>query len=146
MSGSTRDSVTTTIDEGTPTTSVTTAQVTSGVRLEIYPTIISDDEIILSLTPMISGLIGDIEYESFGVNGGDKVGIPKVNERTMNSIVKVRDGQMLVVGGMIRRKDDNSENKVRLLGDLPVINKLFKSNSKSLESTEIVILLQPRII
>ena len=140
------DSVTTTIDEGTPTTSVTTAQVTSGVRLEIYPTIISDDEIILSLTPMISGLIGEIEYETFGVGGGDKVGIPKVNERTMNSIVKVRDGQMLVVGGMIRRKDDNSENKVRLLGDLPVLNKLFKSNSKSLESTEIVILLQPRII
>jgi len=140
------DTVTTTVDEGVATTSVTTAQVTSGIRLEVYPTIISDDEIILSLTPMISGLIEDIQYETFGLGGQDRVGVPKVNERTMNSIVKIRNGQMLVIGGMIRKRDENSGKKVRLLGDLPVLNNLFKSKTKSLDSTEIVILLQPRII
>jgi len=53
---------------------------------------------------------------------------------------------MLVVGGMIKRKEDDHGNKVRLLGDLPVLNNLFKSKSNSLDSTEVVILLQPRII
>jgi MSHA type pilus biogenesis protein MshL len=141
------DTVTTTVDEGVATTSVTTAQVTSGVRLEVYPTIISDDEIILSLTPMISGLTGDIRYEEFGAAGQqNKVGVPEVSEKTMNSIVRIKDGQMLVIGGMIKRTDSVSENKVRLLGDLPVLNNLFKSKIQNLDTTEIVILLQPRII
>jgi len=64
----------------------------------------------------------------------------------MNSIVRVRDGQMLVVGGLIDRKDEVNNNKVRLLGDLPVLNNLFKSNEKIYETKELVILLQPRII
>jgi general secretion pathway protein D/MSHA biogenesis protein MshL len=138
------DKVETTIDEGVVTTSVTTAQATSGIRLEVYPTIINDNEIILSLTPMVSGLNKDIEYRSFG--GGNEVGLPEIRERTMNSIVRISNGQMLVVGGLIDRTDDVSDTKVDLLGDLPVINKLFKSSQKTLRSKELVILLRPQII
>ncbi len=138
------DKVTTTVDEGVVSTSVTTAQATSGVRLEVFPTIINEEEIILSLTPMISGLQGDtIQYVSFGDN---TVGIPVIKERTMNSIVRVRDGQMLVIGGMIIRSDLDNDNKVQLLGDLPVIKGLFKSNQKIYTNKEVVVLLRPRII
>jgi general secretion pathway protein D/MSHA biogenesis protein MshL len=141
------DSVTTTVsgDSGTASTSVTTAQTTSGIRLEVYPTIISDDEIIMSLTPMVSGLTTDIEYISFG--GGDNVvGVPVVKEQTMNTIIRVRNGELLVVGGLIDRKNEVDENKVRGLGDIPLIDRLFKSTAKRSDTTEIVILLQPRII
>ena len=141
------DSVTSTVsgDSGTVSTTVTTAQTTSGIRLEVYPTIISDDEIIMSLTPMVSGLNGEIEYISFG--GGDNVvGVPVVKEQTMNTIIRVRNGELLVVGGLIDRKNEVDENKVRGLGDIPLIDRLFKSTAKRSDTTEIVILLQPRII
>ena len=141
------DKVETTVDEGNITTSVTTNQATSGIRLEVYPTIISEDEIILSLTPMTSLVQQPIPQVSFGgIQNASIISLPTVDERTMNSIVRVKDGQMLVVGGLIDRKDQVNENKIRLLGDLPVINNLFKSNAKTYNSTELVILLQPRII
>jgi MSHA type pilus biogenesis protein MshL len=140
------DTVTSTISgtSGSVSTTVSTAQVTSGVRLEVYPTIISNNEIILSLTPMISGLgTTGITYKTFGDN---TVGLPDVAEKTMNSIVRVKDGQMLVIGGMIKKTDTVNANKVRILGDLPVLGNLFKSTTNSKDTTEIVILLQPRII
>jgi general secretion pathway protein D/MSHA biogenesis protein MshL len=140
------DKVVTTVEgtSGTVSTSVTTGQATSGIRLEVYPTIINDDEIILSLTPMISGLNKEIEYRSFA--GGNEVGLPEIRERTMNSIVRIKNGQMLVVGGLIDRSNGTTDTKVQLLGDLPVINKLFKSTAKSVHSKELVILLRPEII
>jgi MSHA type pilus biogenesis protein MshL len=138
------DKVETTIDEGVITTSVTTNQATSGIRLEVYPTIINDNEIILSLTPMISGLNKDIEYRQFGIDS--EVGLPEIRERTMNSIVRINNGQLLVVGGLIDRSDGTEDTKVQLLGDLPVINKLFKATAKAFHSKELVILLRPEII
>jgi MSHA type pilus biogenesis protein MshL len=138
------DKVETTIDEGVITTSVTTNQATSGIRLEVYPTIINDNEIILSLTPMVSGLNKDIEYRQFGA--GSEVGLPEIRERTMNSIVRINNGQLLVVGGLIDRSDGTEDTKVQLLGDLPVINRLFKATAKTLRSKELVILLRPEII
>jgi len=143
------DTVTSTVsgDSANVSTSVTTAQVTSGIRLEVYPTIISDDEIIMSLTPMVSGLTTEnIPYEVFGENSENKVGVPIVKEQTMNTIIRVRNGELLVVGGLIDRKNRVDEFKVRGLGDLPVINRLFKATEKEFDTTEIVILLQPRII
>lgn len=143
------DTVTSTVagDSGNVSTSVTTAQVTSGIRLEVYPTIISDDEIIMSLTPMVSGLTSEnIPYETFGENSENKVGVPVVKEQTMNTIIRVKNGELLVVGGLIDRKNKVDEYKVRGLGDLPVINRLFKATAKEFDTTEIVILLQPRII
>lgn len=141
------DKVESNVDEGVITITVSTAQATSGIRLEVFPTIINDDEIILSLTPMITDLNEPIEYRQFGQGLAiSEVGLPKVSERTMNSIVRLNNGQMLVVGGLINRSDDTGETKVQLLGDIPVINKLFKSEEKTFSSTELIILLKPQII
>ncbi len=139
------DSVSTTITETTTTTSVTTAQATSGIRMEVFPTIIDDEEIILSLTPMISGLNKEIEYRTFGL-GLVTVGLPEIRERTMNSIVRIKNGEILVVGGLIDKTEGDQERKVQFLGDLPVINKLFKKNTKTELTKEIVILLRPTIL
>ena len=64
----------------------------------------------------------------------------------MNSIVRVRNGQILVVGGLIDRTEEVDDTKVKWLGDVPVIKGLFKSTTKRSVSKELVILLQPRII
>lgn len=137
------DKVTTTLDEGAVSTSVTTAQAASGIRLEVFATVMNDDEIILSLIPIISGLTQPIQYKAFGTS---EVGLPEVTERTMNSIVRLKNNEMLVVGGLIDTVDDDSGNKVSLLGDLPLIGRLFASDGKTSRRKELVILLRPRIL
>lgn len=136
--------VTTTVgDSGAVSTSVATASASSGLRLEVFPTIINDDEIILSLIPTISGLTLPIEYRTFGTS---QVGLPEIKERTMNSIVRIKNGELLIVGGLIDSVDDDQNTKVPLLGDAPLINKLFKKKEKENTRRELIVLLKPTIL
>ncbi len=134
--------VETTSDEGVVTTSATTAQVISGLRLEVYATIMSDDEIIMSIIPMISQLEDPIEYKTFGLN---QVGLPFVRERTMNSIVRLRNGEMLIVGGLISSDETNENSNIPFLGKIPGLKYVFGNKADNLTRKELVILLQPRI-
>ena len=135
--------VETTTDEGTVTTSATTAQVVSGLRLEVYATIMSDDEIVMSIIPMISQLEQPIEYKQFGLN---QVGLPFVRERTMNSIVRLNNGEMLIVGGLIQSVETDEGSNIVGLGKIPGLQYLFGNKSDNLVRKELVILLRPRII
>jgi general secretion pathway protein D/MSHA biogenesis protein MshL len=135
--------VETTTDEGVVTTAVTTAQAVSGLRLEVYATIMSDDEIILSMIPMISQLEEPIEYRTFGLN---QVGLPEIRERTMNSIVRLKNNEMLIVGGLISSATIDDTTQVIGLGKVPGLGWLFKSKTDALIRKELVILLKPSII
>jgi len=135
--------VETTTDEGTVTTSATTAQVVSGLRLEVYATIMSDNEIVMSIIPMISQLEEPIEYRQFGLN---QVGLPFVRERTMNSMVRLKNGEMLIVGGLISSVETESGSNIVGLGKLPGLKYLFGNEADGLIRKELVILLRPRIL
>ena len=135
--------VETTTDEGVVTTSATTAQVVSGLRLEVYATIMSDNEIVMSIIPMISQLEEPIEYRQFGLN---QVGLPFIRERTMNSIVRLKNGEMLIVGGLISSVEIEEGNNIVGLGKLPGMKYLFGNEAESVIRKELVILLRPRIM
>ncbi|MCK5543855.1 MAG: pilus (MSHA type) biogenesis protein MshL [Desulfobulbaceae bacterium] len=137
------DSVTTTVDEGVITYSVTTATVMSGLGLSVVATIMENDEIILSMTPVTSQLEKPVPYVNFGLS---TVGLPVINVRELNTTVRVKNGEMLVVGGLIDNTTSKQGNKVPILGELPLINKLFSSTSDQELKTELVILLRPQII
>ncbi len=64
----------------------------------------------------------------------------------MSTTVRIKNGEMLVIGGLIDSIDSDAETKVPMLGNLPLINKLFKNTSKQEMKTELVILLRPKII
>ena len=135
--------VETTIDEGTVTTAVETAQAISGLRLEVYATIMSNDEIVMSIIPMISQLEEPIEYRQFGTN---QVGLPFIRERTMNSIVRVSNGEMLIVGGLISSVKIDGGSKVPWLGNIPGLQYIFGNKGESEIRKELVILLKPTIL
>ncbi len=135
--------VETTTDEGVVTTSADTAQVVSGLRLEVYATIMSDDEIVMSIIPMISQLEEPIEYRQFGLN---QVGLPFVRERTMNSIVRLQNGEMLIVGGLISSVETDEGSNVVGLGKVPGLKYIFGNKTDALVRKELVILLRPRIL
>jgi type II secretory pathway component GspD/PulD (secretin) len=103
----------------------------------------SDDEIILSMIPMISQLEEPIEYRTFGLN---QVGLPEIRERTMNSIVRLKNNEMLIVGGLISSATIDDTTQVIGLGKVPGLGWLFKSKTDALIRKELVILLKPSII
>jgi len=124
----------------------TTAKLMSGIGMSVIGTILDNDEIILTLTPVTSKLDGDtVPIETFA--DGTKIGLPRVKLREMNTTVRIRSGQVVVIGGLI----DNAEttggsNKVPFLGDIPIIGKLFSHSAKSTKKSELVIMLQPKIL
>lgn len=142
------DKIETTVS-GNPTVttySITTATLMSGVGMSVIGTIMDNDEIILTLTPVTSKLAGDVvAYETIGEN--NKIGVPRIKLREMTTTVRIKSGQVVVVGGLI----DNAEttdgsSKVPFLGDIPVLGKLFSQSEKSTKKNELVIMLLPTIL
>ncbi|MDH4320897.1 MAG: pilus (MSHA type) biogenesis protein MshL [Desulfobulbaceae bacterium] len=138
------DSVTTTLTDGVASYAVTTGSVMSGLGMAVVATIMDNDEIVLNLTPVTSKLQEPIEYKTFG--GANTVGLPKVRLREMKTTVKIKNGQILVIGGLIDSLDDIDGNKVPFLGDVPGLGGLFSHKTKTTQKTELVILLQPKIL
>ena len=139
------DSVTTTVsDSGVPSYAVSTGTVMSGLGMSVVATVMDNDEIVLSLTPVTSKLEEPITYLSFG--GTNQVGLPKIKLREMNTTVRIKNGQILIIGGLMDTTDDNTGNSIPVLGDIPGLGKLFSHNTKTTQKTELVILLQPKII
>jgi MSHA type pilus biogenesis protein MshL len=139
------ESVESAVNDGVVTLSATTSSVVSGLGMAVVATILNNNEVILNLTPVTSELMEEIQYEEIG-NLGGKVGLPKVSIREMSSTVRVKSGEMLVVGGLIDSNKEYSENKVVGLGDIPGISKLFNRSGDQLVKKEMVILLRPVIL
>lgn len=135
----------TTTKDSVTTFTVTTDSVFSGLGLGVVATIMENDEIILNLMPVTSQL-QDLTYKEFGGVNGSSVGLPVVKLRELNTTVRVMDGGMLVVGGMIDTEKGDTAKKVPVLGNLPFLKKLFRSDAKKDSRKELIILMRPKII
>lgn len=133
-------------DTGVPTTTISTDSIFSGLGLGVVPMISENNEIVLSLTPVISDLQGDSITYIKSSGGTDRIGVPIVNIREMNTVARIKNGEILVVGGFIKETDSTQEKKIRFLGDLPLVGNLFNKKTKSKPKTELVIMLQPKIL
>ena len=140
---------TTTVTAGSlPITSYTvdTNSILSGLMVGIVPSISDAGEISLSITPITSDLV-TLQDKSVGAAGNQTViSIPTVDLREMTTTVRMRDGQMVIIGGLISRKATSNEDKVPIIGDIPYLGKLF-TRTNTLESrSELVLLLRPNIV
>jgi type IV pilus assembly protein PilQ len=117
-----------------------------GLALNIQVERIDDNGFInLSISPSISapGELVVNEVSSDGI----PVFVRSINKRVVNSgKIRLRDNQTLVLSGIIRDQDVESVSKVPLLGDLPIIGALFRSQITNNTRSEIVIVVTPRII
>lgn len=130
-------------DTGTISYTVETQRVLSGVGLALTANILDDKEIILSLVPVTSQLEEPIEYRDVGLG---QVGLPIINVREMSTTVRVKDGEMLVIGGLISSVDDTDGNFVPGTSSIPFFRYLFGYEEKTARKRELIILLKPRII
>ena len=122
-----------------------TDSVLSGVGFGVMANISSDDEVVLHITPVTTKLEEPILYESLG-EYGDKVGLPRTRVRELTTIAKIKNGQYLIIGGLIDEVKGSEGNKVPLLGDLPLVGKVFKNTREYTNKRELIILLRPQIV
>lgn len=138
--------ITTTTATGTATVQSQTTEdrsVLSGVMIGIVPYISESGEITMTVTPIISNLVN---FTNVALAGGNSVSFPKTDIREMSTTVKVKDGEMIVIGGLITKSESVTDNQVPFLGNVPIFGNLFKSKDKQERKTELVIILQPVIV
>lgn len=135
-------SATTTVSDGVASTSVETDNVMSGLGMSVLATIMDNDEIVLSLTPVTSKVDDPILEETFN---SVTIQLPQINIREMNTIVRVKSGNMLMIGGLIDNNETEIIKKVPFFGDVPGMGKLFSHETKTTIKKELVILLMPTI-
>ena len=114
----------------------------SGVLLTITPEISDDKTITLKINPSLSETTTDISSQ----DNSQRTMPPDLNRRQLSSVVTVKDGNRIILGGLINTKNTLKSNKVPLLGDIPVINYLFKYEEKVKQVQELVIIIEPHII
>ena len=129
------------------TYSVETDSVTEGVSMGVIATIIDDHNMIMQLTPITSELVGGvINKERIGDNQEMSIGLPVINMREMSTTVRVGDGEMLIIGGLIDSMQANNEKFAPVVGKIPIIKYLFGYEEKETNKRELVILLAPKIL
>ncbi|ARR45807.1 type II secretion system secretin GspD [Vibrio campbellii] len=106
-----------------------------GIKLKVVPQINEGDSVQLNIEQEVSNVLG--------ANGAVDVRFAK---RQLNTSVMIQDGQMLVLGGLVDERALESESKVPLLGDIPVIGQLFKSTSTQTEKRNLMVFIKPTII
>lgn len=130
------------IVSSTSTATTTTQSITSldiGERLEITPFIDTEKNVItMKLKPDIS-TVGPI----VAVQGQ---AIPVRNTRNLETILRVADGDSVIIGGLMRKGSSENVAKIPLLGDIPILGALFSDTSRLQEEVEIVIMVTPRIL
>ncbi|GAB2639204.1 type II secretion system secretin GspD [Vibrio panuliri] len=106
-----------------------------GIKLKVVPQINEGNSVQLNIEQEVSNVLG--------ANGAVDVRFAK---RQLNTSVIVEDGQMIVLGGLIDERALESESKVPLLGDIPVLGHLFKSTSTQVEKKNLMVFIKPTII
>lgn len=119
-----------------------------GDELVITPRINSDRTVTLHIEQLASTVLED-NAEILAVNSSGNLltsTIDTVQSSEMQATVVAKDGLTVAVGGMIKRTRNDDEQKVPLLGDIPILGQLFKRTSDEDKKTEVVILITPHIM
>ena len=115
-----------------------------GLKLEVEPDIHMDGEVGIKTALEVSSL-GDIITSNNGANNGETVA-PIINTRTVNTVLRLKDGETQVLAGLINNQESDSASKVPGLGDVPLLGRLFSNNRRNKDKTELILAITPRII
>ncbi|MFV0678921.1 type II secretion system secretin GspD [Ottowia sp.] len=108
-----------------------------GLTLRVRPQISEDGSIKMVIYQEVSSVVAGTAGNSSG---------PTTNKRAIESSVLVNDGSIVVLGGLLEDNYASTEDKVPLLGDVPAIGNLFKSRSRSLVKTNLMVFLRPVVV
>ena len=108
------------------------------LSLKVTPQITPDNRVILDLT-----VTQDTKGDTVPTGTGDAVSI---NAQSITTQVLVNNGETVVLGGVFENTKANSQDKVPLLGDIPLLGYLFQRESKNTNKRELLIFVTPQIL
>lgn len=110
-----------------------------GITLSVKPHINDGDAVVLDIEQEVSSLTG---LTGVSVQASDLI----TNERKVQTKVLANDGRIVVLGGLIKDDVQDSQQKVPLLGDIPLLGRLFRNDSVNVTKTNLLIFIRPTII
>lgn len=108
---------------------------TVGTQLKIKPHITMNNDILMYLKPEISD--GQID---------SRTNLPSSNTTTTETKVLAKNGQTIVIGGLIRDRVEKKTDRVPILGDIPILGYLFGGTSHNTVKSEVIVLLSPKLV
>ncbi len=113
----------------------------AGILLDITPEIGENGMITLKINPSISDTV-----ETISPDAGVRTIPPDLRRRQIASVIKVKDGEHVILGGLISSQTGFKDNHVPLLGDIPGLGTLFKRQEKINKVEELVFIISPHIV
>lgn len=108
-----------------------------------------DVGIVLNVTPRITSggyVTMEVLQTANDLQGFTDFNAPIINQRQADTTVAVKDGETIILGGIIRSTVSSTVKKVPLLGDIPILGNLFKSSDRTKAKTELMVFLTPRVV
>ncbi|MBE1302109.1 MAG: hypothetical protein GJ680_19655 [Alteromonadaceae bacterium] len=124
----------TVVDQGVTTTNVNYRE--TGVKIDVTPTLNAQGVVIMNIAQEISNVVEG--------TGGSPT--PSIFSRALSTEAVVESGRTVILGGLISENSSQGETKVPLLGDLPLIGGAFRGQNDTVEKTELVMIVTPRVI
>jgi len=110
-----------------------------GLKLEIEPTIYANDEVLIKLALEVGSLASQIKTTSGTV-------AYQISTRNASTALRLKDGETQLLAGLLSKEDRTSANRIPLVGDVPVLGRLFSSQLDDGSRTELVLAITPRIV
>ena len=125
-----------------------------GVTLEVTPTVAADDSIALNLKPKVTEFEGFVEYggTSIAISGNVTVSVPSgffqpiFSTREVTTDVTVFDGATVVIGGLTREEVKTVDDKVPVLGSIPLIGAAFRSSGKTIQKKSLMVFVTANLV
>lgn len=124
----------TVVDQGVSQTNINYRE--TGVQVDVTPTLNAQGVVIMNINQTISNVVE--------ATAGSQT--PSIFTRSLQTEAVVESGRTVILGGLISENSSRGESKVPLLGDLPIIGKAFSGEKDSIEKTELVMIVTPRVI
>jgi MSHA biogenesis protein MshL len=129
-----------------PSPSFTLQPFFSGIALDVTPQIDEHNNIILHVHPSVSSVVAKSQQIDLGTLGSFTLPLASSTVSETDSVVRVPDGNIVAIGGLMKMETDILNSQIPGLGDLPLVGKLFKNVSRNVTKSELVILLKPTVI
>lgn len=130
----------------TTTPNVTLRPFFSGVVLDVLPQIDAEGNIMLHVRPSVSQVSTVNKNINLGSGGQLQLPLASSSASEADSVVRAKNGQVVVIGGLMRESGSSDRSQVPGIGNAPGIGKLFGNSSRSSQKRELVILLKPTVI
>ncbi len=131
--------VVTTTSTATGFASESVSYIDVGLKLEVEPTIYLDEEVAIKVNLEVSTIIKEVLSKAGSLSY-------QIGTRGANTVLRLKDGETQILAGLISENDQTTANKVPLLGELPILSRLFGSQKDNADRSEILLSITPHVV